>query len=241
MTSPKLFALSTSLALFLGAASAQAETWNAFDDFSIATNPNGAWSYGEGTAGSTFTPFVNKVTTSQVIYWQTTNPSLGAPAVIKNTTGSSFAYPTVVFPNDVLDIHPGPNSDVIVQFTAPTAGTYSYSGLFEVLDYVQSNGVIGLIYKNGTQLFSQEFGGTTANATTLTAGSMITFMGSVLLAAGDKLSFAVNNDGNYLYDSTGFQVVISDVSPVPLPGALPLMAAGLGSLALLRRRKRKAA
>lgn len=38
--------------------------------------------------------------------------------------------------------------------------------------------------------------------------------------------------------STSIDVIVTDVAPVPLPAALPLMLAGLGGLAALRRRKR---
>ncbi len=224
-----------------GASAAHAVTYDALADFSTASNPNGVWSYGEGITGTSFTPFVNNGIVPNFSYWQTSNPSLSAPIIVKNTSAIAHIAGTAVFPTDVLDVHPGPVNDVIVNFKAPTSGTYTYAGLFEVLDFVQSNGVTGLIYHNGAQLYLQNFGGITANSTTKLPGSMVNFSGSVFLAAGDNLSFAVGNGGNYLYDSTGFNAQVSNaqVSAVPLPAALPLLAVGVAALGIAGRRRKK--
>lgn len=227
--------------LLSGVTAAHAVTYDALADFSTASNPNGVWSYGEGIAGTSFTPFVVNGNIPNFSYWQSSAPSLGAPAIIKNTSAITQISGTAIFPTNVLDVHPGPSSDVIVNFKAPTAGTYNYAGLFEVLDFVQSNGVTGLIYHNGAQLYLQNFGGTPANSSTMLPGSMISFSGSVVLAAGDSLSFAVGNGGNFLFDSTGFNAQVSNaqVSSVPLPAALPLLAVGLAGLGIAGRRRKK--
>ena len=132
-------------ALLASSGVARATTYNALNDFSITYgNPNGVWSYGEGTAGTNeFTAFIVKGSDPDVLgrstFWRTTDPNLGAPAVIKNTLGTAFTAATAVFPTNVLDFHPGVADDVIIRFTAPTSGTYSYSGLFEILDFQVSH------------------------------------------------------------------------------------------------------
>jgi hypothetical protein len=223
---------------------AQATTYNALNDFSITnSNPNGVWSYGEGTVGtSDFTAFIVKGSDPDVpgrsIFWRTTDPNLGAPAVIKNTLGTAFTAATAVFPTNVLDFHPGFADDVIIRFTAPTAGTYTYSGLFEILDFQAPTGIVAEIYKNGTQLFSKPLSGA-ANAQTLQPGEGINFSGSVDLVAGDILSFASNREGNFTFDSTGFNVTIT--TDVPEPSTWAMMILGFCGLGFIAYRRRQAA
>jgi hypothetical protein len=108
----------------------------------------------------------------------------------------------------VLGIHPGENTDVIVQWTAPASGTYTYSGSFALLDDNPS-GVIGEVFENHTSLFSGVLTGPPANLTTLTPGGSESFGGTVTLNAGDALSFAVNNDGDFFNDSTALAATIT--------------------------------
>jgi hypothetical protein len=232
------------VAALLAAAPTVAGATTVFDavsDFSIANNPNGVWAYGEGTAGSTFTAFANSFSNSPVTnvnYWQSSSPSLGVPLVGENTGSSAVVNGTYLLPTGVLWVHPGQSDDVLVQFTAPTSGTYAYSGGFELLDAYPS-GVLGEIYDNGTQIYSGTLTGPGANQATLTPGQSESFGGSVYLNAGDHLTFAVNNDGNYLYDSTGLTAVVSTGSAVPEPatwGLILLGFAGLGFAGYRRNR-----
>jgi hypothetical protein len=123
-------------------------------------------------------------------------------------------------------VHPGPSQDVLVQFTAPKSGRYAYSGGFELLDNNPS-GVIGEVYDNGKQLYSGTLTGPGANLTSLTPGQSESFAGKVYLAAGDHLTFAVNNDGIFYNDSTG---LTANVSSVPEPATWGLMLLGFGGL-----------
>lgn len=235
--------MSFSLAFLMlgGASAAHATTYNALADYSAASNPAGVWAYGEGTAGTSFTPFVNHFTIPSFDIWQSSTPSLGAPAVIKNTSATTQASGTAIFPANVLDFHPGPNSDVIIQFTAPDSGLYTYNGLYEILDYVAPKGILAEIYLNSTLVLSQFVGGTSANLSTLQPGSSMTFGGAVTMTAGDKLSFAANRAGEFTFDSTGFNVTIThdSVNTVPLPAALPLLVMGLAGLGAASRKQRR--
>ncbi|WP_210291529.1 PEPxxWA-CTERM sorting domain-containing protein [Tardiphaga robiniae] len=237
MFSNKFRTISLALAILASTTVAQAATYDVVADFSIAANPNGVWAYGEGIVGTSFTPFVVSNSTSQAIAWVTSTPSLGAPAVIKNIQGSPFTAATAVFPTNVLDFHPGLATDVIIQFTAPTAGVYSYSGLYEILDYVNPTGIVGKIFKNDQQLFSQELLGPAANASTLQPGGSFTISGSIFLDTNDILSFAANNDGPYIYDSTGIALTIS--SAVPEPSTWAMLILGFGGVAFMAYRRRR--
>jgi len=223
------------LVLLAGSNVAQATTYDVVADFALS-NPNGVWAYGEGVVGTSFLPLTVTGSTASYQYWQTSNPNLSAPIVLKNISGSTFANGTAVFPTNALDIHPGLNTDVIIKFTAPTAGTYAYSGLFEIDDFVAPNGIIGKIYHNSSQIYLQALNGPAA--TTLQPGGAIYFSGSEILAAGDTLSFAANNAGNYLFDSTGFAVTINSAVPEPSTWAMMILGfAGVGFMAYRRKSK----
>ena len=99
-------------------------------------------------------------------YWQATDPVSLVPLVGENVSGAPYNFGTVMVASGVLWVHPGPSTDVLVQFTAPTSGTYTYSGLFELLD-TSPSGVIGEIYDNGTKLYTGPLTGPGANQATL--------------------------------------------------------------------------
>ena len=123
-----------------------------------------------------------------------------------------------------------------MQWTAPTAGTYSYSGEFELLD-IHPTGVIGEVFGgeigNATELYSGTLTGPGANQSTMTPGESETFSGTVSLLAGETLTFAVNNDGNFGADSTGLMATITSsglratfASSIPEPSTWAVMLLG---------------
>jgi hypothetical protein len=213
--------------------------YNAVTDFSLASNPNGAWSYGYGTAGTSFTAMQNSFTGGFIgnpnfRYWQSSAPVAHTPLVAANTGGTTISFSTLISPNDVLLIHPGNQTDVIVRWTAPSAGYYQYSGLFQLLDRSPS-GVIAQVFTNNLLTFSANLTGPGANTGTLTPGQSVAFGGAANLNAGDTLLFAVNRQGNFSNDSTGLKVNIS----VPEPSTIALIAMALLSMfgfGMMRRR-----
>ena len=208
--------LATCAALILATAftsNAKATTFDALGDFS-ASNPSGPWSYGTGVTGDTFTPYpfyassnCNLMGVSGVACWFATNPPGTVPVVARNTTGGTLNTGTVVFPSDVLNVHPGPSTDSMVRWTAPAADTYRVSGLFELLD-IFPTGIIGKVYDNGTLLFGHTLTGPPADQGSMTPGGLVRFSFQLPLSAGDVLSFGVNNDGSHLNNSTGFDATI---------------------------------
>jgi hypothetical protein len=74
-----------------------------------------------------------------------------------------------------------------------------------------------------------------------TPGESEAFSLTVGVNAGDVISFGVNNDGNFLSDSTGLSATITGASgstSVPEPPTWLLFSAGLLGLGLMNNRRR---
>jgi hypothetical protein len=194
------------VALLIGLhpAIAAATVWNVVSDFSSSSNPNGAWDYGYGAAGQTFVadPTASTFHLGPTDLWSRhggdpVHLRNGNPMVAENM-GATYNWTTVVVPTGVLWVHPGKRWDTLVQWTAPKAGVYSYSGEFELLD-IHPTGIIGEVFGgeigNATELYSGTLTGPGANQSKKTPGESETFSGTVSLRAGETLTFAVNNDG----------------------------------------------
>ena len=109
-------------------------------------------------------------------FWERT--AGGAPPTGKGTIpivgenmGAAYNFETALVLPGVLWLHPGSVLDVLVQWTAPTAGTYSYSGEYELLD-INPTGVIGQVFENATELYSRRLTGPGANQSTMKSGGV---------------------------------------------------------------------
>jgi len=199
-----------------------AQTWDATTDFA-AQNPNGAWSYGWGVTGTSFTIYTiyhpdcgDLVGVQGYVCW-TADLYNHVPAVGFNTTGDWLNWLTVVDPPNALLLHPAPDwnpGDSIVQWTAPADGTYRISGFFEILD-TNPTGITGLVYRNSTLLYSGTLTGPPAHHPDQVGGREDFYFPQLTLNAGDIISFGVNSDRTFYDDSTGFNAVI--VTPPNAP------------------------
>lgn len=188
-------------------------TWDATRDFG-PSNPNRAWSYGYGTTGTSFTldPIYNPDCaqfTPGFVCW-TARILVQTPLVGFNTTRNWFHENQELFPPDALLVHPGPDDgqDTIVRWTAPVAGYYNISGFFEILA-TDPTGIVGLVYRNGTLIYSGELLGPPAQLPDRPGGREDFNFSRFFLNAGDVLSFGVNKDGNWYEDSIGFNANIT--------------------------------
>ncbi len=239
------------LAAFSAATSpASAVVYDALSDYSTVNNPNGPWSYGVGQIGTSFSLFptfqpISPTYIPGVYGWDIAEGY--EPYVAINTSGSLlfFGDPTSSFaivPTDALFVHPpgDPSQDVIVAWTAPSAGIYDLSGFYEILHGLPS-GIFGEVYDGSTELYSQylRYPAATPSAPGATAHFDIVDLN---LAAGDTLYFGVNDAGFVYDDWTGFDATITEgyVPPppaVPEPSTWAMMLISFASLGFIGYRK----
>jgi hypothetical protein len=139
------------------------------------------WSYLQRPAGGT--------TTSNLTYnsgvWRTTDS--GVTGWLQNNS-----------------THPGNGYDTIRQWLAPAAGTISISGRVYKIDVGGGAGIVAKVEKNGTAIWTK-----TVAYNDSTGYMTDADLGNVVVAAGDKINFAVNDNGTYANDATGWGQVIS--------------------------------
>lgn len=208
---------------FAAAGAAHAGSVNAVTAFS-SVNPHGVWSYGYGTTGTSFTLYTDYVANNggqtNVNVWTLDGY---VPVVGRNQSGVTVigTAGTNLFPTNVLLMHPGESTDSIVQWTAPKAGTYKFSGLYEILDE-DPTGIAALIFDNATDITSTAFNGGTgvltgppANLATKRPGGSEAFSFTLTVKKREVVSFGLNNDGNYLFDTTGLKLLVQSVTAGP--------------------------
>jgi hypothetical protein len=215
---------------------AQAATFDISDDFSLATNPTGVWSFG----------FTTTLGGALTLYDVTSNPpdgsqrwthsvvnAAGAPSDFNNPN----AFPIITcatcapLPGNTAAFHPGQGGEnSVFRFTNPTNALYNISVTFTAID------------DGPTDVYVMRNNGVIFSLPLLTEGSVITHLINLLaLAPGETIDFAVGTRGNFLFDSVAIDATITSVNPnaVPLPPAVALFATGFGMIGLLGWRRKK--
>jgi hypothetical protein len=219
------------------AAPAGAAAYVAYDQFQVVGGAiqTGAFAAGTSASGAAFTGAITPHTTSAascggnaaIACLQT-----GGALIAKAYAGTYDEPGTPFYIDGFLNMHTGSTLDSVLQFIAPTAGTYNFAGRFEAHD-TSPNGVTTFAFVGAQQQFAKTF-----------TGGFHVFDFDAQLAAGDTVSFVLNAAGAATYDSTGLALTVTDV-PVSVPGGVPEPATwammligffGMGSTLRSRRR-----
>ncbi len=176
---------------------ADAQTYDAFKQYSIKQNPHGQWSY--VVAGALLTTKVKMCNGITKDYcWTNGGSGLEVAAAEANKTGTTIQYADVVLPPLYLDFDPTGIANVAFQWTAPTPGTAHITGNF-----------LGVATDEGAHEVAVLHNGTVLGAYTMsTYQQKETFSFQIDVAAGDTISFEsmTGNGGTSL--STGLQAKI---------------------------------
>lgn len=175
-----------------------AATYNATTDYSLASNPNGVWSYGYMSPDLNINTFSLYTTTASSFWLQWYTPGISGdstPAIAYNS------QPTVqygVAPGQ-LTLHPGPAYQAsVLRFTAPIDGTYNFVGQF----FAGHTGIMSVaVRKVSTMLWSASDAGSFNLTQTITAGTVMDFMVY----------------GGYGAGNTPIALVVTGPDPIPIP------------------------
>lgn len=234
------------IGILASATAAFATVYDAVTDFptvNLSTSPqNGVWSYGYAT---TLNPVNFSLdTTATADYFGDGNAAgfytqtgLNLPTILKNLTNSTIPREDGTigpWPADLLLLHPGQTGDYsVVRFTAPTSATYVVTGEFMAIgDSTGGNGVT-----TDSASITTSVPSSTPIYQTTSITTPYTFAFNETMTAGQSLDFAVGlgPQGQFSYDSTGFDATIS---ATPEPGFYGVLALGLAVLAFAARRRR---
>jgi hypothetical protein len=234
-----LLLAATLVVLLAGSPIASAgSVYNAVADFSLSGNPNGQWSYfyDTGSGPQLMTQAIASFDgVAGVDAWFNGLNVPHASGTLKNTTASTVTLRgTEVLPPNLLGMDAEINKSDITRWTAPSAGTWSISGLFQGIDIDEHSHTVEILENSTTMLL--------APTTISSYGQTVNFSADVSLAAGATIDFIVNGATVVSDLSTGLSATIQSASvPEPSSLVLGLMASvACGSLYWRRRRSRDA-
>jgi hypothetical protein len=136
-----------------------AETWDAVKNFSTASNPNSAWSYGWASSfGGTFSLLTSNEDCPQtgLECWQNGLQYPDAAQLSKNTTPNSLLFMSVVVPPNTIWLGAQANA-VMARWTAPFTGNYTIVGSFQANDTYEQTVKVGILKNDSTFLLTDSF------------------------------------------------------------------------------------
>ena len=187
----------------------------AVTSFTLASNPNGNWSYGYTPIDdlSNFVLFQHAVHNNHfgspeipVDMWS--RPDEWHPLILKNNSPLTILIQDgVVVPPNMFEMHPGPNGErSVLRWTAPSSGHFRAQGQFRSINTSGETTTDVMIVVNGNHIRSSD----TVDGYNIEKPFDLTFE----LSAGETLDFSVGYglNKNYECDSTGFSVMITTIS-----------------------------
>ena len=216
--------------------------FNAVADFSLASNPNGPWSYlsDDGSGPQLLTEAVINFATDGADAWFNGLAGPNAVATIRNVTDNPISIPVstvqpvplpafTVLPPNLLGMDPESAKSDITRWTAPSAGTWSISGLFQSIVTTDLSHTVEILENSSTVLL--------APTVVSPLNQTVDFGASVSLAKGDTIDFIVDGMPVFADFSTGLSATI-ELTSVPEPSTMILAIVGsfmLGGAACFRR------
>jgi hypothetical protein len=175
--------------------------WDAVQNFSTASNPNGQWTYGsEPSLGGTFTPFtISGTCFTDAPCWYNGETYPNAAAMELNTSLYTQHFLAVIVPNNLLYVAPEANV-AVARWTAPATAKYWIFGEFQGLDLSLPNVTVA-IYENGTTIlfdnsltFFGDYQTFNLGGLTLKEGTTIDFVVTSTDPANDNVGLAATID-----------------------------------------------
>lgn len=216
-------------------------------DFSNANNPNGPWEYLKGNVPLThFSPVTNPILATAVAngFWGDTSSSDNSAIMLTTADGSTTGLWS---DNDFTDTEvlvrttdPSTGGPMIVTWTAPTSGSFTYSG-----EFWDANAPLGpggnsfTLSLNNAPPMESGFALTGQNRPT--GYSMVNGLTPTNINAGDVLALEMNPLPGPPFGSLSGITFTIDFTPVPEPSTLVLAVIGaVGLLVQVVRRRRQA-
>lgn len=197
--------LTTFCFVFGSAGLAGAQIHDAAADFSLAGNPNGAWSYGwSATPGGAFNAFDNTLNPDQfdLERWNATGKDFYLAAAY-NPNGSAVGPGCATdwcVDAGKMTLHPGPNDEhAVLRFTAPEGGRYQLDVTFSFVDQ-QARTVDVFVLQDDATILDTVMGSASGGY-----GDEESVSAEVVLCAGAILDIVVG-DGVDNYADDGVQV-----------------------------------
>ena len=129
---------------------------------------------------------------------------------IGNPTGGTVTSGTLVLPPNLLGMDPEVEKSDITRWTAPSAGTWSISALFQGIDTSEHSHTVEVLENSTTMLL--------APTTISSYGQTVNFSADVSLAKGATIDFIVNGATVYTDLSTGLSATLVKLGTVAING-----------------------
>jgi len=177
----------------IASASGATQSYDAYKNFTLKNNPNGAWSY--LVAGSPLNDPVECENNKKFPCWWNDEQLPDSAIVGANKAGQSISYYTIILPPKYLVLDPESLDDVAVQWTAPSAGSVDVTGNFLAVDQDEASHTVAILHNTST-----------LKSYTISAyGQKEKFHLKVQVKNGDTISFVNYSGGQTDYLSTGLQ------------------------------------